>query len=202
MKKKMIITIILIITASIFVIGLITYINPFFLSFLSNKSNEKDTYHKDLDILSQSYPSDILIYGDNIPFEEQLNVKQISEINDDLLQFDSACMFHFLIINDRNGNLTMSDDEFIFIKKKADNLGINVYYLGSQYLQKMQKHGFTNQVFEGELSVVYLLDRTGLRVSLSCLWTDVEEEYLLKNSDLLKQVLIYSFVDNGIRANN
>lgn len=163
-----------------------------------------DSYDESIAILNQKYPSDIILYGEEIDFRSELNYRTIETLSKESLTSDEKYEYTFLIINDRQGNVKMTDEKIKELKILVDEMNISFYYIGQQYLSNLKDAGFYSNAFNDDYNGIgYVVSPTEKgHASVHGLWTSVEEEHYKKNSELLGQVLVYSFVDDVIKILN
>lgn len=193
---------ILIALASIIILGLV--ICALCVLVLPKVSSEEAEGIDDdeIKILNDNYPSDIIVYGEKIEFSAELNFRTITEISEDNLISDSKYKYTFFVINDREGKLNISDNEFELCKKMCDEYNMNFFYIGEQYLTHLKDFGFYNNLYmEDILGIGYVISPYG-HTTIQGFWSSTEEEHYSNNNELLGQVLIYAFVDNVIKMVN
>ena len=206
MKKKyfLICFIIVFIAAIIFVVcyfGRVLYLT---LRPNDNTSSNESycPYEKEITILNDNFPSDIIIYGEDVLFDNRLKYRTVSELTESTLNSGSEFKYSFLVINDRSGNLKISDEEFILCKRLCDQKGQNFVYLGEQYLSHLQDFDFCQGLYQDNLrGIAYIRDPMGHH-AVQGFWTATEEEYSEMNQGLLGQVLVYVFVNLTINKLN
>lgn len=166
-----------------------------------NSTSSVCNYEDEIKILNERFISDIIVYGEDVNFDKALNYRTITSITDDNLKSDSKYKYSFFIINDRTGNLKITDDEFMLCKKVCDENNINFYYIGKQYLEHLQEFGFHSGLYRDDLcGIGYILKPVIGRSVLQGIWSTTEEEISKKNKGLLGQLLAVSFVNNIIRV--
>ncbi len=159
-------------------------------------------YAEEIKVLNNSFPSDIIVYGEDVGFNEALNYRTIQQISEENLTSDSKHKYTFFVINDRQGKLEITDDEFALCKKMCDEHNMNFFYIGTQYLEHLQTFGFHRGLYTDDAcGVGYVQGEMG-HTTIQGLWTTTEEMYYSKNPELLGQLLAYSFVDDVIKMLN
>jgi hypothetical protein len=154
-----------------------------------------DSYDQDIIVINKNFPSEILLYGDDIHFREAVKYKKIDDIDDATLKTDKTFKYHFLIVNDLNNNLKITEDDFIRLKKHADENQLNFYYIGEQYLNVLRELGFYGVAYNDEnRSVAYTISPYPPEMySYVGIWTTNEEAALTINPEILGELLVYSF---------
>ena len=197
-NRRKTIIIVSIITGLIALIVLTVFIAPLLFGL---PQNFKDSYEQSIYVLNENYPSDIVVLGDDVGFRDKLKYRQITEMTEENLRSEDSFKYTFFVINDRKGTLTLTDEDFALCKKIVDEKAISFYYIGTQYLPQLKKHGFfENEFTDDYMGIAYVLaSNPSGRASIHGLWTSLEEENFLINSELLGEVLVYSFVDDVIK---
>lgn len=164
----------------------------------------RDSYDEAIAILNKRYPSDIILYGEEIDFRSELNYRTIETISKESLTSDEKYEYTFLVINDRQGTIKLTDEKIKELKILVDEMDISFYYIGQQYLSNLKEAGFYSNVYNDDYyGIGYVESPTEKgRASVHGLWTSVEEEHYKNNFELLGQVLVYSFVDDVIEKLN
>lgn len=132
MKKKIIIIILLL---------LILCVAFFVVKEYVARNSDKDsltTVESDILLLSEEYPTRILIYGEMLEFDSKIATEAITEITYDSLNKSEEYAYQLIVVNDLNGKNVLSDDEWKIINDvvKAD-IDINFLYLGDEQFDKI-----------------------------------------------------------------
>jgi len=173
--------------------------------FNSNSGVSENSYNGYIKVLNDSYPSDIIVYGEDIGFRSTLNYRVITEINEENLTSDPKYQYSFFVINDRSGSLKITDREFALCKKLADENNQSFFYIGQQYVQKLREFDFYDQLLTDQGSyygVAYVISpfEPGHGM-VHGFWMSTEEEHYLTNNELLGHILTLHFVDTIKRFN-
>lgn len=189
--------------------GILAVIIPIVLVVGSKNRNKIDkatdlcNYSDEIRILNENFPSDIVVYGEDVNFDQSLNYRVITQISEENLKCDKKYKYSFFVINDRSGNLEISDEEFALCKRLCDEKDINFYYIGEHYLAHLEEFGFHSGLFRDDLcGIGYVLKPAVGRSVVQGIWSRTEEEMAAQNDKLLGQILVMSFVNNVIRAFN
>ena len=193
---RKILTIVLIIVATI---GFVTA--SFFIWKNLFPHNEfADSYDEAIFILNENYPSEILVYGNDVGFREAVKYRAIEALSEEDFNLNtSSYKYHFLVINDINNDLSISKEDFIRCKKYADENKLNFYYIGKQYLdllRELQFYGMGGN--EENRGIAYVISPIG-RDSYVGIWTTDDETYLEIRPEILGELLAFSFVDDVIK---
>ncbi len=160
---------------------------------------DMDMYDEAIEVISEKTSNDIFLIGQDIEFRKGISYKKIEKISEETLKTEKKKSF--IVINDLDGTCPVAEEDFRFLKKKADtDLAVNLIYLGTDKLEMIQKMGFPD-VFsvEGDMSYGYVLYE-GERISYNGIWTKEEEQYLEKNKELLGQSIV-CFISRIITSN-
>ena len=126
--KKVKIIIFGIIAASLIaIIAFIVY------GFTTMEESGLTPYEKDIIILNEKHPSDIMLYGEDISFKDTLNYRKISEISEEELDGDGNWQYHFIIMNDLNGSVALTQEEANLIMSYINEKHYTFFYIGSRH---------------------------------------------------------------------
>lgn len=157
MKKRILMLIIslLVIIAIAFAVLIKQFTN-------SDGDVEISSPENDLKIVTESFPTKFIVYGDKIEFNEKVNVEYITDINKDTLAFDENYMYQMVIVNDLSGNAEMTDEQWLMLYDKVINdKRYNCFYLGDEDFEQLSQleiiDGLTAFV-EGDLSIGFVYE--------------------------------------------
>lgn len=161
-------------------------------SWSAKKTNktEKDTYDNNIDILNNSYPTDIIIYGEKIPFRETLIVRTVDRISEDILKTDKERQI--IILSDLDGTLQIDDEELMIIKNKVNNLQCDFYYLGTNLIDKLINLEFIDAWPENDYCVALCKNNNTLYRYYG-VWTESDKQATSDNRISLGHVLVSNF---------
>lgn len=199
MKKHIKISILIVTVILVLVVIFLLFVCPDIL-----QNNSLDSYDEAIVILNENCPSDIILYGEEIDFRSELNYRTIGTLSKEALTSDEKYEYTFLVINDRQGNVKLTDEKIKELKSLVDELNISFYYIGQQYLSDLKDAGFYSNVFNDDYyGIGYVVAPTEKgHAGVHGLWTSVEEDHYKNNIELLGQVLACSFVDDVINKIN
>lgn len=100
-----------------------------------------DSYDKAVKVLNENFSTDIVLYGEELAFRENVVYRYINALNDELLSTDKE--YELIIINDLNGTVNFTDNEIETLKKHVLKGKANLYYLGTEQYNKLKENGFT-----------------------------------------------------------
>lgn len=144
------------------VIGIITFFTICILVgtmhiFFRKDQEELSSNEKALKIVTETYPTQIIVYGDKINFDSAISVKYIDVVNKETLTRESKYSYSLIIVNDLTGNATLSDDDWSLLSDlvKSDNT-YNLFYLGDEDIDQILRVGVVSDLDmwnEGDLSI-------------------------------------------------
>lgn len=184
---------------------LFTAIIVFLVVLISrNELLEEDSvqYEDEINVLNVNFPSDIIVYGEEVGFDSKLKYREITDITEENLTSDSKYKYTFLVINDREGKLDITEEDLALCKKMCEKKDMNFFYIGEKQLENLKTAGFYSLSSSDDvMGIGYVISPTG-NVSVQGFWSSIEEEHSKKNSGLLGQILVYEFVDDVIKMMN
>lgn len=157
MKKRVLVIIICLV--ALIGVAIIIYISQF-------KNSEEDvemsSTENDLKIVTETFPTKFIVYGDKIEFNEKVNVEYVTDINEDTLAYDENYKYQMVIINDLNSNAEMTDDEWLMLYAKVTNdKRYNCFYLGDEDFEQLSELEIINGLtafMEGDLSIGFVYE--------------------------------------------
>lgn len=170
--------------------------------FLQTNEAPSSDYANEIRVLNESFPSDIIVYGEDVGFDSTLNFRTISSITEETLTSDSKYLYTFLVINDRTGTVSITEEELELCKKFCDENNMNFYYIGEQYLDQINEICFSYGMISPNAKSAAYINAYGIQTPLHGIWNIEDEEYLESNPGLLGQILAISFVDHVIKTLN
>ncbi len=137
-KIKIVVTLLILIIFCAFIVFTIYYFNMK-NKLYSQSDNDLTTAEENILILSKTFPTKIIVYGSEIDFDKKLSVTYIDEISKDSLKFDNGFSYQYIVINDLDDEINISNKEWELIDKtiKSDKR-CNFIYLGSKELYKIK----------------------------------------------------------------
>jgi len=158
---------------------------------MSKKTNKSD----DVLFLTKDYPTEIVVYGDEISNYGDLPFRQAKELTLDELGTSQLYFYRALVINDREDRLDLTEEQLKTIDD-AVNSGWSVYYIGRKYLERFYHDYSKNDYVEGDtewslgFEVLY-----GDKRGFTGIWTSDDEKMIRdydedkKNSYLVNSIL-------------
>lgn len=126
----------------------------------------------------------LLIYGDSIDFKDGVQYDNISEIDKTNFRGDE-----FLVINDRNSNVLLSDDDYVELKELIAT-GVTLMYFGDSKLDEFKDNGFYSSYNDCLGFYINAIDYT----VIFGLWSIKDEEIYKTNKKLLGQTVVETVV--------
>lgn len=150
LKKIIIIGIISVLTLGVIIGALHIFLNE-------DSGTELTSAEKDIKIITETYPTQIVVYGDEIDFDSSIKVKYIDSINEESLERDLQYKYSLIIVNDLARNVTLTDEEWGLLSNivKSDNT-YNMFYLGDEDIDQLLRVGVFSGLDmwnEGDLSL-------------------------------------------------
>lgn len=100
---------------------------------------------------------DIMVYGDEEHFYKELQTRRIDDISEESFSIGKDCGYRAIFIFDRSGKCKLTDEQLLFIKNACEVEGVDMYYIGKQYLETFQRLKFTTGYKRGgEMSLMYI----------------------------------------------
>ena len=199
MKKKSNILLRILITLAL--VGLFS-IGVMFIFGLGPFMPEDEDMSADVKIVTENYKTEIIIYGDEIPFDEACYVRYIDKITKENLTSDDSFVYTVLVINDLNGNVELTDENMENIHSYVYDDKKDFFYLGKDDVDKIVQADIFHHELNGKnmsLGVVY---EGGFNTEVLGTWDVVLNDiYLTKNEMLLSECLLGAIVSK-IRIDN
>lgn len=165
--------------------------------FKDNNDPEMDTYDLEIQVVMTSYPTDIVVYGQDIEFRNSLQYRLNPEINDDGLA--TIKEYQAIILNDQDGNLEITDEELLLIKSYTIDGSSDFFYIGTKELDRLSLLGFGSAA-ENDASLT-VINYYGRKITFEGVWSNAEVEHSKNNPELLGMIII-SHIVRGLRSNH
>ncbi len=147
MKKK-----IIIVSVSIILAIVVTSI-AIVVSYIKNGGDGYDMAAEGLDV---EFDADIIVYGEEPGFRDILKYRTIDEISEETLDSSSEHGYRAIVLYDRKGTMSVTDEELLIIKKYVEEYGYDMIYIGKNYLDDFERLGFTVGCAEDAYSFEYI----------------------------------------------
>ena len=194
MKKKIIIFIVIVLAAvaaySIFgALGVVPL--PKFITETLSRSNEQLTDMERIPIIIQEeHPTELILLGDDIPFEVSVPVRKITDITEDSLKRSEGYDHSFFIINDLNGTVQLTEEDIALLAEQISHPDFCLSYFGTKYSSVWDDPNQYIASLKGNLSwKYYQLDGQPRRYIGA--WTQNEQMMLKEYPYMLGNILLY-----------
>lgn len=150
-----------------------------------------DSYDQQIEMSINSFPTDLVIYGDDCRLRKKAVYRQVDSISDETLGSSGSYRFKVLIINDINDNADLTDDDFEVLRKYVIDGEYHFYYFGTRYLEEFYEKEFLKLELQPEscgFGIRHVADRTSFVVNEG-MWTTEDYATYENNSDYLGQVI-------------
>ena len=118
----------------------------------ANVYNELDSYIR---WINKEITPDIIVYGEQYELREGIAFRRIDNIDENSI-LSIKQEYHGLIIFDFDGNVQLSDEELLTIKRLCDEGKLDLYYYGTDKLDDLLRLGFMKQIDEEDCGVMYI----------------------------------------------
>ena len=149
MKKKILIPIIIVIIGVVLIVLFIAYKQGLFY----RADGQQKRFMNEINAAN----SIVWYYGDLDPGKEiTLNYSKITEFTDDTIgDKDNKYHYHAIVIFDFDGQMDISDEELLLIKKYCRENYYDMLYYGTAHLEQFRKCGFFTVLDSGECGFTY-----------------------------------------------
>lgn len=184
------------------VLILIIAICGIYFQFSRDDELYENSYEAYVDIVTNNYKTEFIIYGDEIGFEDECYTRKIDTLSKENLESDNDFTYRALIINDLNNNIELTENDFKTLYEASYNYKIDLFYFGNRYFEQLKEAGITSQpLLESDLSIGVIYERD-IRTEVVGLWDkELHKIYLENNPKLLADVLLTMYVSK-IRHDN
>lgn len=106
---------------------------------LRQKPEEGPVIHRNTQILTESFPTTVYIYGDQMALPYGVEATYINGLTENLLDsVDSENEYLMIVVNDVLGNAHLTSDDFELIEQMTKRSNIFFAYLGEYNLREFQ----------------------------------------------------------------
>jgi len=162
------------------------------------RKESEDSLQQAIRIIKEN-KAEIIAYGEDIPFEDAGMLRKIDHIDKMTLKRGGNKKYSFLVINDLNNTVTLSEKTIQLIREYVQKPGYAVMYFGDNYLSSWDENRFVTNV-DGGRSVVHQ-NESGNVVRIIGNWGK-EEQLIAKGTPYFQSQIILYQVESFIRANN
>ena len=171
---------------------------------LNSKDVVLSTNEPDLIIVTQTYPTELIVYGDDLNLDPACHVRKIDAITEENLKMDDAFRFFVLVINDIDENAPISDAELKLIISVVDQGNLSLYYFGKRLIKPIISEGnyITDDIKMAEMSIARVHEPYGSLCVLG-VWTDeLQKVYETQRPDVFQEAFLRSVVRDVIKPNS
>ena len=156
---------------------------------IDGTNDEDDTYEQVIKASKSTYPTDIFVYGEDCRFRDTVEYTQITALTDEQLKSDKA--FRVIIINDLNGQISLSKSDLEIIKKYTYDEKYIFIYLGiEQYCTLVDAEIFSKEADLGSITGIAVRHFGETVIQTSGIWDEEGNQYYRnQNDELLGQVI-------------
>lgn len=184
------------ITSSILLFVLLFIVAGYIVFYNNEEKDER------IRIITENYKTEIILYGEDISFDDSCYVRHIDTISKEELTSDTEYIYSVFIINDLNGTVELSQDELEIIKSKVFDDKIDLFYFGRNNYQNFVDAGIFSQEFNANDMFLGVIYENEIKTELLGVWdTTANELYKTKNEKLLADN-IYDAITSKIRYDN
>lgn len=172
---------------------------------LNSKDIVLSTNEPDLIIVTQTYPTELIVYGDDLNLDPACHVRKIDAITEENLKMDDAFQFFVLVINDINENAPISDDELKLIISIVDQGSLSLYYFGKRLINPIISEGnyITDIIDPYEDMSIARVHEPHSSLCVLGVWTDeMQKIYETQRPDIFQEVFLGSVVRDVIKPNS
>lgn len=147
----------------------------------------------------QNNPTDIMLWGDDFTLPEGLEYRKLEKLDEESLAKKDSYKYSFLIINDLEGSVTLSEDEIELVRAHIYDNQNTLIYFGDKYLTTWQSPSMSELTVDGNRAVEYRFEGDKA-VSVIGIWGAEETEDYKKYPNMLGDVIVYE-IEECISAN-
>lgn len=191
-KKKAIIISVIVVLIGVIVWMFIWNGSPLGRLLSLFKDDGITTSEKIAKIISDTKPTDIIIRGDNVYFEEDVTYRHTEEITKNGLVSSYDYEYTILVINDLNNNVLLTDEEQKSIEMAIKEDNFCLIYLGEKYAERWENEDTSMYSVEGNICFMFFSIDGMLQKRIGML-NDTDREDLEKYSHMLGDTLLHCF---------
>ena len=141
-------------------------------------------------IIQDTYPTDIMIYGEDISFGVSVPERYIDRITEETLARKDNCEYSFLVINDLSDTVTLSNAQMDLLKKEIRKDHFCLMYLGRKYASAWDSPDSPHADAEGNLSYSYFWLNNSVKKCIGT-WREKDEEDRLSYPETLGDSILF-----------
>lgn len=193
-RKKIIIIIISLITILLgVIIWMVLWTGSPLGKFIARFKDEGMTGSEQIaKIITETKPTEIIIRGDDVYFEEDVTYRHITEVTEDVLVSEDKYLYTILVVNDVYNSVVLSEEEQLCIENAIKNEGFCLIYLGEKYASRWENED--TSIFSVEDNIQYSFFTVENKLQKRVGMLDVSEiSQLEEYPHMLGEVLLYCF---------
>ncbi len=143
-------------------------------------------------VIEKSIPTDVVIRGEDIMFEDGLEHRNIGNINEQTLETKKE--YQVVIINDLNNEISLSNEEITYMKEKIGQNDTMLLYLGRNYATTFDAEEKESANISGNLGFTYYSIDGEPKRNIGC-WDESIEAERTEYPDSLGSTVLYVIED-------
>ena len=184
-----------IIFGSLFLAAVLLYIfvpkivNRFFLS------TSLDSYDEAIIIINENYPTDLIVYGDEIEFRDNFEYRVVSDFSEESLESSDEYSYRFLVVINVTGNMEFSDEELssLLVYLRENNYGF--FYFGSTGLDSFQRCNYFDSDLDPSSEGFGLVNYYGQEMVVQGFWSEYDANVNDSNPETLPSIILFNVVE-------
>lgn len=161
--------------------------------YVDGTNGEDDTYDQLIKASKSTYPTDIFVYGEDCRFRDAVEYNQITALTDEQLKSDKD--FRVIIINDLNGQISLSKSDLETIKRYTYEEKYIFIYLGmEQYSTLVDAEVFAQEVGLGSIDGIAVRHFGETVIQTSGIWDEQGNQYYQDSNDELLGEAIFLYL--------
>jgi hypothetical protein len=166
-----------------------------------NDKNERTSIENAIKAMEELYPTDIILYGNDIYFKTKPDYRRVESLNKETLAGDKKYSYTVVIINDLDNSINLDADTITLLKQSMGNDGFSLIYLGERYKTTWDAPGLPIAYSEGNLCYMYYSVGGKQKENIGA-WKKSDQESLKQYPNMLGDVIIYNIEYYLQEANN
>ena len=141
-------------------------------------------------VLREKYPTDIIWYGEFIPFEEgyEVTARFPEEVSEEELQKRAGFQYVYIVVNDFDGDMELTKDDYALICEKVSNdEQYNFIYVGREQIELLEELGYAPEGAGNEDDQMFSLFHQKNGFLAPC--------FITSNVELEKEEILYTVLD-------
>ncbi len=166
---------------------------------IREKINEEYVYRYDerVKYLNEEVDLTLYTYGEEIGFWDNVEYQDLDILDVESISLESD--YVYLIINDRNGSVGLTQEDVFTLQKFAqENLNFNFYYIGTEALG-MFRRAYPNVGYVDGGKSFFYNTAYGKRLPGGGIWREDDDEFVTETNHYFDDALIM-FLEQDIRS--